>query len=494
MLINYTFAATLAVGVTALGHNHHHHRHYARRVEVSAPRVTNSNIVYINSTTGERVPNEVAEECKRLGECVEIGQHTEVTTMTGTVSQQSPESQLSHTDPLKESLPTTVQTSSPTTSPSTPSSPEPPAAQSDANPAPIAGVSDTFKQISDDDISNDISNVSPKVVPEDIAPKDTHKDTPHQDTVNKTSDGISDQVPAVHKIGSPLLGLSCKQFPSPEQHRTVPIVDEGVPARPWTSLQKVSTKWNANMARIDVLGACTSCEPGCMCAYACQPGWAETQWPPTHGSRNESIGGLYCNSNNELEFTNPSTTDLCRKSAGDISVENRLKGTVATCRTVYPGDEAMVIPAMAHPGSKVQLYSPLNTDYTSPQGGNTSSHWYLNNVGEGKNCTWAMDETAPVILGSGLDAASKVAYLSIAHNEKATKKGLKLNFNIFIKGVVGGKQCMYVKGEVYEADTGGDPKVVKDCTSAIQENHSGAFVYTAINDFKAFKAEEAASR
>ncbi|RCI09399.1 hypothetical protein L249_3642 [Ophiocordyceps polyrhachis-furcata BCC 54312] len=487
MLINYTLSATLVVGVTALGHNHHRHRHHARAVDVPEPEVKSTVTVFINSTTGEEVSDEKAKECLRLNECVKVGEHTEITTMSGTVSRQSSEPQLPYqfeASPLEDSLPEPLSSSPPpsTSSPSNSALPPPP-----VQAAMNSGVSDDISDDTSDDTSNDI----PKDVSKDQPTKHRLEDVPAKHTSKDASDDTSNAIshtapPAVHKNGRPLLGLKCSEFPSPE-HGTVPLTWLEKTG-PWSSLQNVTLNWNANMKKIDLVGSCSSCLPGCMCGYACQPGWGETQWPPTYGSKGESIGGLFCNKDGMLEMTNPRYDTLCSKGAGNVKIQNRMSLVVSTCRTAYPGDEAMVIPAIAEPqggmassGARhdgTPVWTPLNTYYISPQGGRTSSHWYVNNPGIGreKACVWESDETSPIVIGAGVDADTHITFLSIAPNKKTQQK---LNFNVFITGNVIGKKCMYIGGEFYESNGDGQLSPCPDgCTAAIAKGGSGTFVYT----------------
>ncbi|RDA88737.1 hypothetical protein CP532_4067 [Ophiocordyceps camponoti-leonardi (nom. inval.)] len=484
MLINYTLAATLVVGVSALGHNHHRHRHHARKMDVPAANISPREVkiahtVFINGTTGEKVSDEDAHECLRLGQCYKAGEHTEVTTTTATVSAQSSEPQLppqDETPPLENSSvePERILSRPARSAPSTSDSVPP----EDSRPAPVsAGVSD---ENTDSKMSNEISDQNPNDTSKDDPVKDRPEDTPPE----HTSDDISHtEPPVVGKSGSRLLGLKCSEFPS-AKHKTVPLNWLSKTA-PWSSLQNVGTGWNANMPRIEVDGACSACQPGCMCAYACEPGWAETQWPPTHGTKNESIGGLFCNSNGMLELTNPDYGTLCRRSVGNVAIQNRMDHVVSTCRTAYPGDESMVVPAIAEPRSLTELWTPLDTEYISPQGGRTSAHYYVNKPGIGreKACVWASDEKSPIVIGANVDANTQLIFLGIAPNKKTNAT---LDYNVFISGNITGTKCMYIDGNFYEHN--GDSKsppcpegcTIKPdgCVTTIKQGGNGTFVYT----------------
>lgn len=79
------------------------------------------------------------------------------------------------------------------------------------------------------------------------------------------------------------------------------------------------------------------CEEGCMCSYACPPGYQKSQWPQVQGATGQSVGGLECK-NGKLRLTNPGLSKkLCIKGTGGVNVKNTMDEVVAVCRTDYPG-------------------------------------------------------------------------------------------------------------------------------------------------------------
>jgi SUN family beta-glucosidase len=188
-----------------------------------------------------------------------------------------------------------------------------------------------------------------------------------------------------------------------------------------------------------------------MCTYACPPGYQPSQWPKAQGSTKESIGGLFCNSDGYLELTRDSSKVLCEKGEGGVSIKNELSKVVATCRTVYPGTEAMVIPATANPGETVELCNPLQTEFmwdNLP----TSAQYYVNKAGYSTEeaCVWDSETDpegagnwSPMILGVG-KAANGITYLSIFLNLPTSTA--KLNFNIEIEGDIT-SECSYIDGK-----------------------------------------------
>ncbi|PHH73552.1 hypothetical protein CDD80_3733 [Ophiocordyceps camponoti-rufipedis] len=486
MKINYTLAATLAVGVTAFRHNHHHRHHFRRAV---APEAHNANANNVDVGTNGRgaleydkldadefeldfdgfeldvdghepdgktgfeddpkgkgkpvvryrpgfeydpnvkmdvkyvlndkeIPTEEAEQCLAKGECVQVAE-----------------------------LPHVVST--------------PASQQSQAPPSPAPAPVEAIEQEPVENNLVDHGPVNTKPVEKPVEPT-VEKPAP------KPTPAPPPSPPPVPKSG---LG-KCSDFPGPE-HGVVslPWLKEG----PWSSIQRVK-EYNTGMKLLDIVEQSPKCEPGCMCAYACKPGYAETQWPQAHGSKKESIGGLYCNAEGMLEMTNPRWNELCRPSAANVTIENRLGEEISTCRTTYPGNEAMVIPATAPANGRVALFTPVNTDYISPFDGKTSAHYYVNNAGVGVEdaCVWesskykdSAGDISPVVTGAGVDADSGIAFLSISKNNKCNSK---LNFNIFITGDVVGPECWYVDGNWYGGGTG--------CTASIKPGGSATFVYT----------------
>ncbi|EQL01196.1 hypothetical protein G6O67_007600 [Ophiocordyceps sinensis] len=271
--------------------------------------------------------------------------------------------------------------------------------------------------------------------------------------------------------------ISCSEMPVQYGAIRLPWLHD---SSSWSSLLRV--KGYPKAKELTVEGTCETCEPGCMCSYACPVGYGETQWPKAQGSNKESVGGLECNPQGRLSLTNPSYRTLCRRSAADIKITNRLGKRVSSCRTAYPGTEAMVIPAVAEPGMTIPLWIPVNTDYTSPTGGKTSAEYYINHAGVAPEvgCVWKSEtlsdragDLAPVIMGGSVDFDTKNIFLSIHQNIKYKSEAPK--FNITIEGDVIGKPCWY-KGNEYPGPK--PPGVVLGCTATVKAGGSATFVFS----------------
>ncbi|KAI5797977.1 hypothetical protein DFH27DRAFT_96443 [Peziza echinospora] len=133
------------------------------------------------------------------------------------------------------------------------------------------------------------------------------------------------------------------------------------------------------------------CNPGMYCPYACPPGQLMAQWDPSAtsysypGSMN---GGLYCNSNGEIEKPFPNKP-YCYDGAGTYKVRNEAGSSVAICQTVLPGNEAMLIPTLVT--GEVTLAVP-DTQYWCK----TAAHYYVNPPGVSvpDGCIWG-DKSKP---------------------------------------------------------------------------------------------------
>lgn len=236
----------------------------------------------------------------------------------------------------------------------------------------------------------------------------------------------------------------------PEDYGAIPIPwanDKG-----WTTLMKVGQFAKGMMFDNIEQPKGTGCTPGCMCSYACPPGYQKTQWPEEQGATGQSVGGLYCNSEGFLELTRPSHTKLCEQGAGGVFVRNELSKNAAICRTDYPGNEAMTIPVDTQPGQTYPLTNPVSSTYYKWQGKATTAQYYVNNAGVSveQACTWdstqfpdSAGNWAPLNLGVG-KSDDGITYLSLFPN-LPTSHAL-LDFTIEIEGTYSG-ECWYKNGK-----------------------------------------------
>ncbi|ODA77208.1 hypothetical protein RJ55_06835 [Drechmeria coniospora] len=260
--------------------------------------------------------------------------------------------------------------------------------------------------------------------------------------------------------------IKCAEFPS--QFGAVALDWLGLGG--WSGLQHVPG-YTSETTSIEYIRTGTSrdgdsCSPYTMCSYACPPGYQKTQWPMAQGARNESIGGLFCNSDGFLELTRPSHTTLCQRGVGNITIQNDLDEVVSTCRTDYPGTESMVIPAIAQPGQGVALtVNDQQKDYVWA-GKLTSAQYYVNKKGMGAKdgCVWdslvdlhGAGDKAPMNIGAGL--AKGIIFFSIAPNSAVSTAKLGFNIQLIVDGVVD-KKCGYKDGQFVDG-------VAAGCTASL---------------------------
>lgn len=254
--------------------------------------------------------------------------------------------------------------------------------------------------------------------------------------------------------------VDCSSFP--EQYGAMKL--DYLPFGGYSGLQQVQQNFvlfeSSSVSHIVTTDAGQNCTAGTMCSYACPPGYQKSQWPAAQGSTGQSVGGLFCNANGKLQLTRPEVKTLCIPGAGGVSVKNDLDEIVSTCRTDYPGTEAMVIPAIAKPGETVQITNPVMNEYYQYLGKPTSAQWYINPKGLGPDqaCIWksknsqlaqSVGNWAPVVLGVGADGDN--TWISLFLNKPTSQA--PLDFNVEITGDVSSK-CSYSKGSWSASDNG----------------------------------------
>jgi len=399
--VRYAVAATLVAGAAASAHQHGH-QHFHAKKDVASPvekRDSGSVVEYVVAATetvyelgGELLDEDEAKEGIEGGNFVVIGE----TVPTYTPPPPPPKPTTSSSADLGaqfiESKSSTTSTTSTTSSapppPSTSSSPPPP------KPKPSSGATGLDADFPDGE-------------------------------------------------------LDCDTFPSDYGAVALDWLDFAG----WSGIQRVPdyTKSSVSIFEIHTGIAGDGCEKNSMCNYACPPGYQPAQWPKAQGSTKESIGGLFCNSKGKLELTRESSKKLCEKGQGGVSIQNDLDEVVATCRTCYPGTEAMVIPFTANPGESVELTNPLQSEFMW-DGLPTSAQYYVNKAGYATEdaCVWnspidpeGAGNWSPAIIGVG-KAEDGITYLSIFQNLPTSTA--KLNFNVEITGDIT-SECSYVDGK-----------------------------------------------
>ncbi|KAH8885155.1 SUN-domain-containing protein, partial [Thozetella sp. PMI_491] len=250
--------------------------------------------------------------------------------------------------------------------------------------------------------------------------------------------------------------IPCSHFPSDYGALGVSWLNTG----DWTSIQSTGS-WIPGVKINNIVAgiAGEGCIQGSFCSYACPPGYQKTQWPETsQGATGQSIGGLWCNSDGMLELTRPSYTKLCEPGVGGVTIQNKLSGSAAVCRTDYPASENMVIPIDTKPGNSYPLTNPDSNTYYVWEGKVTTAQYYVNplNVAVADACCWTSPTNpdsagnwAPLNIGLGR-AADGNTYISLFANLPTSSA--KLDFNIEILG--GNAPCWYKDGAYYNGGTG----------------------------------------
>lgn len=269
--------------------------------------------------------------------------------------------------------------------------------------------------------------------------------------------------------------IDCSDFPS--SYGAVPLSWLGFSG--WSGLQYVPDYTTSSTSISDIITGVSGdgCTKGCMCSYACPPGYQKTQWPSAQGATKQSIGGLYCGNDGKLHLTRTSSQTLCEQGAGGVSVQNKLSVEVALCQTDYPGTEGMYLPSVAGPGQTIQITNPIQNEYYQWNGMATSAQYYLNPKGVAKEvaCEWNSPNTpgdtgnwAPAIVGVG-KAADGVTYISLFQNSPTSNA--KLDFNVKIVGDVS-SECSYDASS--QTFSGSNPN---GCTTGMQNGGTATIVY-----------------
>ncbi|KAJ1919056.1 hypothetical protein H4219_002210 [Mycoemilia scoparia] len=209
-----------------------------------------------------------------------------------------------------------------------------------------------------------------------------------------------------------------------------------------------------------------SCEKNGWCPYACAPGYYSAQWDPNAkdpsgpGSMN---GGLFCDGSGKLSKPFPEKP-FCEKGMWNGFIKNTLGESVSACQTIYPGNEAMLIPTVAKPGESVAMNIVPNSYWLG-----TSSQFYVNLAGsDGSKCIWGDDKQpignwGPYIFGGGQSKDGNT-YISVQFNPLYKEKGFDLSkvYSVEIKCTSG--KCNFPEPGECKCKAGGQCSVENGCT------------------------------
>ncbi|KAJ1823584.1 hypothetical protein LPJ60_001442 [Coemansia sp. RSA 2675] len=219
------------------------------------------------------------------------------------------------------------------------------------------------------------------------------------------------------------------------------------------------------------------CKPGGWCPYACAPGYYSAQWDPAatsyngHGSMN---GGLYADANGRLSKPFPDRP-FCAPGMFNARIVNKLGRSVSACQTVYPGNEAMIIPSVAQAGGVTDLNVVPSTYWLG-----TSSQFYVNLAGSSEEqCIWGDDHSpignwAPYIFGGG-EARDGNTYISVQFNPLYTSMGFKVSdaYNVKIQCTQG--NCNFPPGGQCKCEQG-QCSVNNGCTVTLPKGAKADFI------------------
>lgn len=456
-LIKYALVAVLATEAAA-GSHRHHHRHI-RRANVPAVKEAQANsevkIIYQEVVKDEQGNSRIrpmdaaeAQRCLEDKSCSPVGE-----TVSESLAPPPPPPPPSTPSPTTAKVEPTYAVPEPSQPPSSSSShtaspPPPPLAPTSDFPPPPPSQSAPPQPAPPKSASHSAPVPAPSVLPS----------SPGNDCGVQ---GVKEDLEREFPSGE----LSCSQFPDGYGPIQLPWLKN----KGWSGIQNVPDYQpgsKKDIVQIRTAPPEEGCTKNSMCSYACPPGWQKSQWPAEQGSKGESIGGLFCDSNGKLQLTRPSSKTLCERGVGGILAENKLDRNVTLCRTDYPGIEIMGLPTVVCPGKVVEVTNPKQAEFMW-RGGKTSAHYYLNPAGVDKEnaCVWdnpnpeLKDRTgdkAPVVLGAGYDEDIKTTFLSVASNNERSA----IDYKIVIKD---GSRKRSPLCEYEEPD----PKAGKPCTVSV---------------------------
>ncbi|KAJ2496070.1 hypothetical protein GGH96_006071 [Coemansia sp. RSA 1972] len=219
------------------------------------------------------------------------------------------------------------------------------------------------------------------------------------------------------------------------------------------------------------------CKPNSWCPYACAPGYYSAQWDPSallYNGAGSMNGGLYADANGVLSKPNKDAA-FCVRGMGNARIRNTLGQSVSACQTVYPGNEAMIIPSVAGAGGSVDLNVVPSTYWLG-----TSSQFYVNLRGStAEQCVWGDSDKpvgnwAPYIFGGG-QAKDGNTYISVQFNPLYTSAGFSVSDAYNVEIVCDSGACNFPEGGKCKCENG-KCSVDNGCTVTLGAGGSASFV------------------
>lgn len=403
-IFQIALAASIAAGATAQPHNHQHlHQHARKHMHGHGSEVEKREVVveyakeiataYVMVNTGESVDSEKAEEGLADGYYSIVG----------------------------ESTPTlSTSTTTPTPTPSTSTS------------SVVSSSTSSSSSAGGEFLEVKVGKTSSS----SVASTSTTSSAAKQSTTASSSSGSG--VDSDFPDGE----ISCDDFPS--SYGAVCISNAGLDC--WAGLEDVGVDQYTLGQTSDITSFSEAvsggASSGMFAAYACPVGYDMAQWPDAQGATGQSIGGLWCGSDNKLYKTrSDGYSKLCQKGAGNVQVVNNLSDDVYFCKTLYPSTEAMVLPTCAGAGDTTEIYNPYQNQSFTWEGSSTSAQIYVNlkGIGVDNSCVWTAPSPysenagnwAGLILGTSVNSEG-ITYLSLFHNTPTSSTPLDYNIKITI--------------------------------------------------------------
>lgn len=460
-VLNIALAASLAAGVTAQPHQHQHARKHQHVSPLDARELTTSyewvvDTVYVDVVDGSSIDKTDAVEGLEDGTYEIVGETT-------------PES----TTPIPTPYPTPTPT--PTPSPSTSSTPE----ATTTSAATTSAAGGEFLEV------NNKVGVKSTSTSTSAAAEPTKESSSSSSSSSSGSTGIDSDFPDGE--------IDCGDFDSVAKYGAVAL--DNTKVAPWAGYQHVGTSAYSVGQTADItvdISEPLTGDPtaGTFAGYHCPSGYDAAQWPAAQGSTGQSIGGLWCGSDEKLYLTRSETTSkLCQAGAGNVHIVSNLSKDVYICKTWYPGNEGMYLPTLVSAGSTVDLYNPYQSESYEWLGSTTSAQYYLNLQGLSVDqaCTWTPDAPysekagnwAGMNLGTSVNSDGET-FLSIFHNTPTSDASM--DYDIQVAGTaeggdgdVSGLECRYESAS--NSVTGGG----NGCTVSLRPDNNSIFCMTEVN-------------